>query len=68
MRWPGARPGSTRMSEHYLDPLLRPRSIALVGASERSGSPGETLADMVINSAFAGDVYPVNPRSEEILG
>lgn len=56
------------MNKHPLDPLLRPRSIALVGASERSGRPGATLADMVINSNFAGEVYPVNPRGGEILG
>ncbi|TNF86385.1 MAG: acetate--CoA ligase family protein [Gammaproteobacteria bacterium] len=56
------------MSEHYLDPLLRPARIALVGASERAGSPGATLADMVINSGFAGEIFPVNRRSREILG
>ncbi len=56
------------MSELYLDPLLRPARIALVGASERAGSPGATLADMVINSDFAGEVFLVNPRSREILG
>ncbi len=68
MRSPGVKRGWTRMTKHPLDPLLRPRSIALVGASERSGSPGATLADMVIKSNFAGEVYPVNPRGGEILG
>ena len=56
------------MNKHYLDPLLRPARIALIGASERAGSPGATLADMVINSDFAGEVFLVNPRSREILG
>ena len=68
MHSPGGRRGSTAMSEHYLDPLLCPASIALVGASEREGSPGATLAEMVINSAYAGEVYPVHPRSRAILG
>lgn len=56
------------MSGHKLDPLLKPASIALVGASNKAGSPGHILADMVINSAFAGEVFPVNPGSEEIAG
>ena len=56
------------MTEHYLDPLLRPARIALVGASEREGTPGARLAEMVINSDFSGEVYLVNPRRPRILG
>ena len=56
------------MAEHRLDPLLRPVSIALLGVSERSGSPGQVLADMVLESDYAGEVYLVNPRYSEIRG
>ncbi|MDH5353789.1 MAG: acetate--CoA ligase family protein [Gammaproteobacteria bacterium] len=56
------------MSSHPLDPLLKPRSIALVGASDKPDSPGFILADMVINSTYTGDIYPVNPRCESING
>ena len=56
------------MSKHRLDPLLKPASIALVGVSDRSGSPGQMLAKMVLDSDYAGDVYLVNPRYPEILG
>ena len=55
------------MPEHYLDPLLKPESIALVGASSREGSPGHILAELVINSEYKGTVYPVNPGYEQIL-
>ena len=54
--------------KHPLDPLLKPASIALVGASKKQGTPGFILADMVINSSFAGEVYPVNPGADEIIG
>ena len=54
--------------DHALDPLLKPASIALVGASKKHATPGFVLADMVINSGFAGEVFPVNPGAEEILG
>ncbi len=55
------------MTRHRLDPLLSPNSIALIGASDRTGSPGHILADMIIHSNYAGAVYPVNPRCKEIL-
>ena len=55
------------MTSHYLDPLLKPGSIALVGASNRDGTPGNTLAKLVLKSSFGGNVYPVNPGYEHIL-
>ncbi|MFT5401171.1 MAG: acyl-CoA synthetase (NDP forming), partial [Gammaproteobacteria bacterium] len=56
------------MTSHRLDCLLQPQSVALIGASEREGSPGRVLAEMVINSDFRGQVFPVNPGYESILG
>jgi acyl-CoA synthetase (NDP forming) len=56
------------MTKHRLDPLLKPNSVALVGASDRSTSPGYVLADMVINSNFSGEVFTVNPGYQTILG
>jgi acyl-CoA synthetase (NDP forming) len=56
------------MAEHPLDTLLQPSSIALLGASERADSPGATLAGMIINSEYKGEVYPVNPGYTQILG
>lgn len=55
------------MTEHRLDPLLKPASIALVGVSEKEGSPGHLLAKMVLDSDYAGDVYLVNPRYQQVL-
>jgi acyl-CoA synthetase (NDP forming) len=55
-------------SSHRLDPLLKPASIALVGVSDKDGSPGQLLAKMVLESDYAGDVYLLNPRYDEILG
>src|SRR5437762_2884233 len=50
-----------------LDALLRPRSIAILGASERP-SIGRTLIESLDAMGFAGAVYPINPRYESILG
>jgi len=48
--------------------LLRPRSIAVVGASERADSFGRRLLDSLAEWRHAGAVYPVNPRYAEIAG
>lgn len=52
-----------------LSRLIDPRSIALVGASDREGSIGErTLTNLLTHSEFGGDVYLVNPGKTEIRG
>ncbi len=48
--------------------LLRPRSIAIVGASTREGSFGLRLANALTSGRYRGTVYPINPRYEEIAG
>ena len=56
------------VDDHYLQPLLAPRSIALVGASERRGTAGEMMVRQLSEAGFPGAVYPVNPRYKEVLG
>ena len=48
--------------------LLNPRAIAVIGASDRSGSVGWTVLRNVIKGAFPGAVYAVNPNREEVAG
>ena len=54
------------MPDHALDPLLKPRSIALLGASAKQGSPGHILSKMVFDSDYSGRAYAVNPRYDAI--
>jgi acetate---CoA ligase (ADP-forming) len=49
-------------------PFLRPGSIALVGASDTPGSVGQLLLANLLESGFAGPVYPVTPRHQVIQG
>ncbi len=53
---------------HRLDALLRPKSIALVGASARPDSNGLALVQMARIDGYRGSVFPVNPRYREIDG
>lgn len=51
-----------------LQPLLSPKSIALLGASGREGSLGYDMMQMIKQGDYDGEVYPVNPGYDEILG
>jgi acyl-CoA synthetase (NDP forming)/GNAT superfamily N-acetyltransferase len=51
-----------------LRPLLRPSSIAVVGASRRRGSAGREILHNIVTGGFAGPVYPVNPAARELEG
>jgi acetyltransferase len=50
------------VSIRNLDRLFAPRSVALVGASERPGSLGATLLRNLTAGGFRGTVHPVNPK------
>ncbi|MFO1316451.1 MAG: GNAT family N-acetyltransferase [Burkholderiales bacterium] len=53
---------------HYLSPLLAPKSVALVGASDRTGSLGRTVFENLLSGQFAGDIYAVNPNHRRVFG
>ncbi len=53
---------------HRLDPLLAPRSIALIGASANAARIGGMPLDLMRHFGYAGAVYPVNPKYEEVFG
>lgn len=51
-----------------LDFFFNPRSVAVVGASKEEGKLGHGLLNNVIKYGFKGDIYPINPKADEILG
>ncbi len=55
------------MGIERLDMLFHPRSVAVVGASERPGSMGRAVMRNLIEAGFAGAIYPVNPRWTSIM-
>ncbi|MDZ4729021.1 MAG: acetate--CoA ligase family protein [Xanthomonadales bacterium] len=56
------------MSSHRLEPLLRPRSIAVLGASERAGTVGSQVILNLQIGGFAGPIYAVNPTRDSVHG
>jgi acetyltransferase len=54
------------MSVENLDKIFQPKSIAVVGASERKGSIGAALMHNLIKRGFAGDIFPINPKHKKL--
>ncbi len=57
-----------RFTNQQIDRLLRPKSVAVIGASDRKGALGATLLNNLVQYEFAGPIYPVNPKRDELLG
>lgn len=53
---------------HRLDSLLQPQSIALVGASANAARIGGMPLDLMRHFDYAGAVYPINPKYQEVFG
>ncbi|MEB2344585.1 MAG: bifunctional acetate--CoA ligase family protein/GNAT family N-acetyltransferase [Deltaproteobacteria bacterium] len=56
------------MSVRNLELLLRPRSIAVVGASNTAGSVGAVVMRNLLRGGFQGPVMPVHPRDQAVAG
>ena len=50
------------------DTFLRPRSVAVVGASPQRGAARNTLLRNLTKHGFEGPIYPVSPSHAEIEG
>jgi acetyltransferase len=46
-----------------LEHAVRPRSVAVFGASVREGSVGRVVFENIVKGDFEGDVWPVNPNT-----
>lgn len=51
-----------------LDAIFTPKTIAVIGATDRPGSVGRTLLWNLISNPFGGTVFPVNPKRDNVLG
>src|SRR6267143_266485 len=58
--------GRGRIVDRTLSAILRPRSIAVVGASRRESSIGREILHNLIEYGFSGPIYPVNPKTSSV--
>ena len=58
-----------RQTDHHpLDFIFAPKSVAVVGATEKVGSVGRTVLWNLMNTPFGGPIYPVNPTRPSVIG
>jgi acyl-CoA synthetase (NDP forming) len=55
-------------SDYDLNVFLNPRSVAVIGATERPGSWGSFIMAGLLSRNFSGTIYPVNRRADMIFG
>jgi len=55
------------MSVHNLDNIFRPKSIAVIGASEKKGRVGSAIMQNLIQGGFPGEIYPINEKYPHIF-
>ena len=51
-----------------LTKMFNPDSVAIVGASNSAGKVGYIIVNNMINDGFEGNIYPINPKDDEIQG
>ncbi len=56
------------MEIHYLEKLFNPRSIAVIGASNKPFSVGANVFNNLLLGGFSGPIFPVNPKHKTIQG
>jgi acetyltransferase len=59
---------SRELGRNPLDAIFLPKSVAVVGATEKVGSVGRTVLWNLMNTPFGGPIYPVNPTRPSVLG
>lgn len=55
-------------SKEILDCLFRPKSVAVIGASATPGKIGYSVVYALLAGKYEGDIYPINPKQDEIQG
>lgn len=58
----------TNYRRRPLDRIFTPKTVAVIGATDRPGSVGRTLLWNLISNPFGGTVFPVNPKRDNVLG
>ncbi len=48
--------------------IMNPKSVAVIGASSESGKIGNSVMKNLINGGYKGEIFPIHPKADEILG
>ncbi|MGA7479342.1 MAG: CoA-binding protein, partial [Azonexus sp.] len=56
------------LEQHYLTTLFEPKSVAVIGASDRENAVGAVIFKNILSSGYKGRLYAINPKHETIQG
>lgn len=48
--------------------IMKPEAVAVIGASSEDGKIGNSVMKNLINGGYKGQIYPIHPKADEILG
>ena len=48
--------------------IMKPKAVAVIGASAESGKIGNSVMKNLINGGYQGEIYPIHPKADEIMG
>lgn len=67
-----AKPARFRPSQDAIvtamNRIMRPEAVAVIGASSEDGKIGNSVMKNLINGGYKGQIYPIHPKADEILG
>jgi len=61
------RPGQQEIVGQ-MNRIMRPDAVAVIGASSEDGKIGNSVMKNLINGGYQGNIYPIHPKADEILG
>ena len=61
------RPGQDEIVT-AMNRIMRPKTVAVIGASAEDGKIGNSVMKNLVNGGYKGQIYPIHPKAEEILG
>jgi acetyl coenzyme A synthetase (ADP forming)-like protein len=48
--------------------IMKPKAVAVIGASAENGKIGNSVMKNLINGGYKGEIYPIHPKADEIMG
>src|SRR5580698_6830578 len=65
---PREKPRPTEEIVAAMNRIMQPKSVAVIGASAENGKIGNSVMKNLINGGYKGDIYPIHPKADEIMG
>lgn len=65
---PRPAPRSNEEIVAAMNRIMQPKAVAVIGASAEDGKIGNSVMKNLINGGYKGDIYPIHPKADEIMG